>query len=262
MSSAFPQYKIEDYFYFTGAIKDKGLKIILDSYLPKLAPDTKYSIVNSYPALTAKIQTAMKKSKSYGIFFHEGQNAHWTLIYLNRNLKSEDCTIQILDSVGHAQVFPISEAIKKGMPSNCKIASADVRRQYDTTTCSVFAITDFLELSENDNKPLNISDENRRRRGIMFMELAPNLMSLAQTDAQENASTLHEMAERTSIIIPKQNPEVLAKALSEVKSTFCKSDLPVYFNTQKDLKVNVGSKVLRDQYAYQIIEHIISEKVK
>ncbi|MEO5970178.1 MAG: hypothetical protein ABIQ95_09645 [Bdellovibrionia bacterium] len=263
MHSAFPKYNIDDYFYSTGAIKAAGLKIILDEYLPKLSHQTSYSVLSSYPALTAKVGNAMKNNRSYGIFFHEGENAHWTLIYLNRNLKkSENCTAQILDTVGHAQVMTIKNAVEKGLPAGCKIAYADERRQYDTTTCSVFAITDFLELSESDDRPLNIAEARKNSifGNLVKMKVAPSLMALAQSDIQGKSPSIHEMAERTSIVLPKQPLLDPAVQIELTRGGFCRDDLPTYFNSQKDVKINVGSKVLRDQYARKIIEQLLSSK--
>jgi hypothetical protein len=262
MSAAFPKYKIGDYFYSTGAIKAPGVKIILDEYLPKLNHQTNYTILSSYPALSAKVSNAMKTSKSYGIFFHEGENAHWTLIYINRNLKREgNCAVQILDTVGHSQVMTIKFALEKALPADCKIAYADDRRQFDTTTCSVFAITDFLELSESDEVPLNIPEGKKpNMSNLVRLKLAPKLMALAQSDIQRDSVSLHEMAEATSIIIPKETLTDDSPQKDRTSERFCRDDLPTYFNPQKEVRVNVGSKVLRDQYARKILEYVISSQ--
>lgn len=258
MVSAFPQYRIQDYFYSTGAITEKGLRLILDQHLPKLAPHTHYSIHSTYSSLADKLRNAMKTEKSYGLFFHEGSNAHWSLIYLNKNLKKDNCIIQILDSVGHTQMITIARAIETAVPAGCSIAYSEDRRQYDTTTCSIFALTDFLELSERDELSLDSRpDRSARPDTFIKMNLAPKLMALAQSDVTKDG-TLHEMAEATSIVIPKY-PVDLTHQMHKHKELSCYQDMESYFNYRKDVKLNVGSKVLRDQYARKIIEQLISE---
>ncbi|MEO5970177.1 MAG: hypothetical protein ABIQ95_09640 [Bdellovibrionia bacterium] len=261
MNTAFPQYKISDHVFGTGAIKDKGLQIILDSHLPALDHKTRYSVLSSFDTLKMKMKTAMTNDKSYGIFFHDGEKAHWSLIYLNRHLKSEDCTVQVLDAAGHMQAMQIMNALKAVLPLGCKIGYEEGGRQCDTTSCSVFAVSDFLELTALDRRPVDLCPS--KYGGPQKMKLAPQLMSLVQSYnaidrfvsgqdiTQPHISDLKKLIDSTTVTLPKQ-PEA-AKA----NGSFCSEDRKTYFNTEKDKTVNAGARILHDKYVKEIILKLV-----
>ena len=261
MNSAFPQYKIGDYVFSTGTIKDKGLRIILDSHLPVLDHKAKYSVLSSFDALKTRTKSAMMNDKSYGIFFHEGTAAHWSLIYLNRNLKSEDCTVQILDAAGHLQALQIAHKLKEILPIGCKIGVEAGGRQCDTTSCSVFAVNDFLQLTALDKQPVELCPS--KYNGPRKMKVAPQLMSLVQSydainsfvsnhdNTQPHISEVKKLIDSTTITLPKQ-PEA-----TRANGSFCSEDRKTYFNTEKDKTVNAGARILHDKYVKEIILELV-----
>lgn len=264
MSDTFPEYRINEYILSSGAFTGKGLQLILDFHAPLLPHKVQYHIVNSLKALKQRLDVALADDQSHGIFYQKLNDAHFSLIYINKKLKAEHCTVQILDAAITTQGAVLSSKVQKMIPSHCIIAVEEDRRHCDRFSCSVFAATDFFQLSALDDAPLQTYPSGYDHQ-MQVVKVAPELMVLAQPHAAINhilatasnhpgISKIKAMIRSTLITLPKQNEE------KEVTDAFCADDLDQYFNTKKDQRRNVGAKLVHDRYVNAIIKHLVFTK--
>lgn len=266
-SERFPKTKVGSYVFPTGAIKEAGLKLILDGY-KKENKNLSFSIRNSYENLQEEVSKKLANPDNppngHGIFFHEGASAHWSLVFLKKDFSSHQCVLQILDAAQHVQAATIYSRLKNGLPKNCIFKVEKFARQADSTSCSVFAVTDFLELSQN---PASSDHHVSCPKTLIQEPVSPSLMSLTQSSrtiadyvdstqqifAPEAIEAMKQEVNQSTKLIPRYRGEPFPPG-----NSLCSSDRKVFFNPEKDTSINIGAKTLHDQYVVKILEQVLS----